>query len=439
MGQILQTVVSHLWLLGVAVWALVAWSIARQPRVKIWLQDRAEQRLLSHDFNPLLYVDMAGVQLDTPQGPQRIPHVLVSPYGVYVLNVLHMNGDIEGEARHAHWALTHARKIQKFPNPLTENELRCQAVQKLLQLPPEQVHSVVLFMGRCALLSHVPANVTQPGTLVAFVRRHLREVFTPEQMQGFIDRLSRLRQPSGSARAHRAVGVLASEESSQPRARKNSRRPATQVKAGRVTNSAIAGAVKAASRSPRATVAASAGPRASNTTVASQDHHHGSALTPSAARQPDAVGGRPGEASFARQALPKFALSSVKEVDIALSLFPEESQLSSAELAELGLPPASMDLMTVPAPLTETPLATKAQDGAEQHSIRIAKPVAQLRSVCPQCGGALRLIAITHGPLAGSAFQRCTQVDRCDYAQPIAKKPKQPRKPTSVGVSDQVA
>ncbi len=456
MGQILQTVVSHFWLIALAVLALVAWRVLRQPRVKVWKQERAEQRVLRQDLNSLLYVDMAGVELATEQGPLRISHVLVSPYGVYVINVLHMSGDIEGEERHGHWAVTQGKQVQKFANPLAENELRCEAVQKLLQLPPEQVHSVVLFMGRCEFLSRVPANVTQPSTLVACVRRHLREVFTPEQMQGFIDRLSRLRKPSSSANPLQMMGALASEKMAKPGAKKGARRAAKPVEAARAATAATPQAPQESreSRRPAPEVAAATAAVTSAESVVPRAYEDEDAddrmLT-----QPAALGGRHGQQRAAAGSasagnieparaevkppmplMPKFALSSVKEVDISLSLFPDESELSSTELAGLGLPPVSMDLMTAPAPLPEMSLPTEVHGSAEHSALRVAKPVAQLRTVCPQCGGALRLIAISRGPLAGSAFQRCTQVDSCDYAQPIAKKPKKARKPKESSASD---
>jgi hypothetical protein len=159
---------------GLAVLALLTawWS---SPRMKGWRGEwwvRVYLRRLDakayHCLHDLLIPDGAG-------GLTQIDHVVVSPFGIFVIETKNFSGWIFGSEKEAQWNVNYGRGSKRtIPNPLKQNFGHVCAVESLLGLPKVQCHNVVFLAGN-AEFKKAPV----PGVVQRRLDRHIKEFQTP--------------------------------------------------------------------------------------------------------------------------------------------------------------------------------------------------------------------------------------------------------------------
>lgn len=97
-------------------------------------------------------------------------HVVVSPYGIFVIVTVHLSGRISGNPGAVQWTCARWRAERPFRNPLLRNQERVRALRQRLRLDPSCFHPLVVFTGRAELAPKLPANVTPIGGLLPFVQ-----------------------------------------------------------------------------------------------------------------------------------------------------------------------------------------------------------------------------------------------------------------------------
>lgn len=192
-----------LWLLVAVGGALVAGCL-RSPAVKGWWGERKVQRWLARDLDAQHYHCVHNVTLRLGDGnTTQIDHVVVSPYGVFVLEIKHMQGWIYGTENQRLWTQTIYRHRSQFQNPLHQNWRHIKALEEVLQLPVQHLYSVVVFTGDCEFKTAVPAHVTQGRRCTAWIRSHTAVVLDAARVQQLVQVLAQLRLPP-SRRTHQA-------------------------------------------------------------------------------------------------------------------------------------------------------------------------------------------------------------------------------------------
>lgn len=92
-------------------------------------------------------------------GTTQIDHIIVSIYGVFVVETKNMKGWIFGGQHQKTWTQKLYRKSYKFQNPIHQNYKHLKTLQYLLDLDDSQLHSVIVFIGDSAFKTDMPENV----------------------------------------------------------------------------------------------------------------------------------------------------------------------------------------------------------------------------------------------------------------------------------------
>lgn len=117
-------------------------------------------RALLKNLGPPNYHLMNHVTLQMKDGTTQIDHILVSRFGVFVIETKDYKGWIFGSAHQATWTQVLFNARFKFQNPIQQNLRHVRAVRELLDfLPPVVVKSVVVFTGDAEFKSVVPEGV----------------------------------------------------------------------------------------------------------------------------------------------------------------------------------------------------------------------------------------------------------------------------------------
>ncbi len=188
------------WLAPVAlVFALLGTS-----RFKGWFGEhmvRLSARLM---LPRKIYHPFHNVTLATPDGTTQIDHIFVSRYGVFVVETKNMKGWIFGREMDRQWTQKIGRDTYKFQNPLRQNYKHIAALKTLLGIPPDTIHSVIVFVGNSTFKTNMPAKVTHTGGYVRYIRSFKQPVFSETQVENILAQIKSGRfEPSGATqKAH---------------------------------------------------------------------------------------------------------------------------------------------------------------------------------------------------------------------------------------------
>ena len=130
-----------------------------------------------------VYHSVNNVTIPTANGTTQIDHVIVSRFGIFVVEAKNMKGWIFGSETDRQWTQSVFGKKSRFQNPLHQNFRHTQALSEFLCIGPEKFHSVVMFWGDAELKTPMPPNVMTRG-YATYIKGFQAEVFTdPEVAQ----------------------------------------------------------------------------------------------------------------------------------------------------------------------------------------------------------------------------------------------------------------
>lgn len=134
------------------------------------------------------------VTLRTPDGTTQIDHILVSRFGLFVIETKHYTGWIFGDANSKEWKQVIYGTIHRFQNPLRQNYKHLKTVQELLDfLPSEQITGIVTFTGDSDFKTPQPSGVYSLEKTISYLKNLNEELLTENRMQFCIGRLEHAR------------------------------------------------------------------------------------------------------------------------------------------------------------------------------------------------------------------------------------------------------
>ena len=134
-----------------------------------------------------VYRDLNNITIPTSNGTTQIDHIIVSRYGIFVVETKNMEGWIFGEAKQPQWTQSLYGKKFRFQNPLHQNYRHIKALEEFLGLPAEYFHSVVCFIGEtCQLKTELPSNVIA-GAPFRFIKAKTEVLMPDEQATAIVE------------------------------------------------------------------------------------------------------------------------------------------------------------------------------------------------------------------------------------------------------------
>ncbi len=130
------------------------------------------------------------VTLKLPTGTTQIDHVLISRFGVFVIETKHYKGWIFGDEKSKGWTQVLFQRKHRFQNPIHQNYKHVKAVLESLDfLPPGNVTGLVVFTGNSTFKTTPPAGVHSLGSMISYLQGLKEEVLTENRMQFCVGRL----------------------------------------------------------------------------------------------------------------------------------------------------------------------------------------------------------------------------------------------------------
>ncbi len=110
-----------------------------------------------------IYHLLKDVTVPTSDGTTQIDHVLVSIYGIFIIETKNMKGWIFGSENQKKWTQKIFKYTNSFQNPLHQNYKHLKVLSNLLGLEEEKFHSVIAFTGESTFKNPMPKNVLDSG------------------------------------------------------------------------------------------------------------------------------------------------------------------------------------------------------------------------------------------------------------------------------------
>lgn len=223
--NLIEIVTRHYKFFVFAIVVVIVADLLKTPSVKGRIGEfstRLSTRLFGlgrSDPNGDSYHMLADITLPAGHGTTQIDLIIVSEYGVFVIETKNMKGFIYCAEHQRTWTQVIYRKKYKFQNPLRQNYKHTQVLKKLLGLADRQIFSLVVFTGDCKFKTPMPDNVFKGGSYLNYIRSQCIPVLTPLQVEEITHKIqtTALTNSRETARSHREyVKSLQKEKSAQP-------------------------------------------------------------------------------------------------------------------------------------------------------------------------------------------------------------------------------
>ncbi|MGR2665813.1 NERD domain-containing protein [Vibrio campbellii] len=143
------------------------------------------------------YTLIKDVTLPTSDGTTQVDHIVVSKYGIFVVETKNMKGWIFGSVRQKQWTQKIYRHSSKFQNPLHQNYKHIKALETLLGCSEEHLHSVIVFIGDSTFKTEMPPNVTYARGSIRYIQQFNDVVFSDNDYARLTESINRLKLKRG--------------------------------------------------------------------------------------------------------------------------------------------------------------------------------------------------------------------------------------------------
>ncbi|MCG9623012.1 NERD domain-containing protein [Vibrio diabolicus] len=143
------------------------------------------------------YTLIKDVTLPTSDGTTQVDHIVVSKYGIFVVETKNMKGWIFGSARQKQWTQKIYRHSSKFQNPLHQNYKHIKALETLLVCNEDHLHSVIVFIGDSTFKTEMPPNVTYARGSIRYIQQFNEVVFSDKDYARLTESINQIKLKRG--------------------------------------------------------------------------------------------------------------------------------------------------------------------------------------------------------------------------------------------------
>lgn len=167
-------------------------SLLKLNVVKGWFGEKATAAGMWAFLDKDEYRLIDDVIVPSQNGTTQVDHVIVSAYGIFVIETKNMKGWIFGAPENDKWTQSIYGKKHQFQNPLRQNYRHVKCLSDYLGLDAEYFKPVVFFIGDCKFKTPMPSNVLSSG-LIPYLKEFTKCYLTPQQVSDIETRLMNLK------------------------------------------------------------------------------------------------------------------------------------------------------------------------------------------------------------------------------------------------------
>lgn len=136
---------------------------------------------------------LKNVTLPTSAGTTQIDHIIVSTFGLFVIETKNYAGWIFGDAKQKMWTQKLRGSNRQFQNPLHQNYKHAKILADLLGVESDRIFSVVVFVGNSRFKTAMPENVTYAGGYIRYVKSKVTPLFSTSDVNQIVTQIEQIR------------------------------------------------------------------------------------------------------------------------------------------------------------------------------------------------------------------------------------------------------
>lgn len=185
MGNILISALMPLLWMAIGFSGLITLIKILKPKIKGKVGEFAVQMHVKLYLNEN-YVLLNDCTLpDDLSGTTQIDHILLSPYGIFVIETKNYKGWIFGGEHQKMWTQKIFKNSYKFQNPIHQNYKHIKVLEQVLEdvVDLNFIHSAIVFMPDCEFKTQMPSNVFKGAAWVDYVKNYSEIVIPPMKLK----------------------------------------------------------------------------------------------------------------------------------------------------------------------------------------------------------------------------------------------------------------
>ncbi len=144
-----------------------------------------------HVFDNISFPVTSGT--DENDSTAQIDHVIVSRYGVFVVENRNRSGLIYGNAYDNDWIQVLYDRKTHFHNPLRQNYLHARSLADFLGAESWKFYPIVVFHGKCRFKTPMPDNVTRFG-FISYLKTKKQVLYSDDEVSRLCHQLETLKE-----------------------------------------------------------------------------------------------------------------------------------------------------------------------------------------------------------------------------------------------------
>lgn len=139
------------------------------------------------------YITINNVLCQKRRKSTQIDHVVVSPYGIFVIETKNYTGWILGGENSDQWIKNMYGHKYYFYNPIKQNKTHISELQKVLNLPADDFISIIAFSKDAEIKVHTSQNVVNFKKIPSIILSYSQIKFTSQEVLQIATRIQVLK------------------------------------------------------------------------------------------------------------------------------------------------------------------------------------------------------------------------------------------------------
>ena len=146
------------------------------------------------------YHVMNDVLIEIGKTSSQIDHIVVSQYGIFVIETKNYAGIVLGQEDDYRWTQVIGENRRWFYSPLKQNERHMQVIERCIKRTFDEFVPVVVFSRNCDLKVNTKSPVLYADTMLDYIRSYDRPIYSKEKMAEIEMKIRESSNPSYQAR-----------------------------------------------------------------------------------------------------------------------------------------------------------------------------------------------------------------------------------------------
>ena len=168
------------------------------------------------------YKVINNLMIRTERGTTQIDHVVISIYGIFVIETKNYKGLIFGSENDENWTQVIYKNKGKFRNPIKQNNGHIKAIKDLIpEIRYKKIKSIILFSKRARLNVNAVTDVTYINKVSKIIKSYKTKEYTIEEVERIFKKLEELNVNSFKERKAHVKNVKRTVKNAEKKLKKN--------------------------------------------------------------------------------------------------------------------------------------------------------------------------------------------------------------------------